>query len=122
MGPLIIWSHLLDCRLTMATRENIACTCTSRSLGMAIPRLLADGETNRGHVKQVKLGVQVVTRPGPEQFVNFSCRSVHFVRMKLQFSSIPYSPIGHGDRSVRLVEFDQKVIELFRPWTRLLTA
>ena len=51
---------------------------------------------------------------GPEQFVNFSFRSVHFVRMKLQFSSISYSPtIGHGDRSVRLVEFDQKVHELF---------
>ena len=45
--------------------------------------------------------------PWSEQFVNFSFRSVHFVRMKLQFSSIPYSPtIGHGDRSVRLVEFD----------------
>ena len=48
--------------------------------------------------------------------VNFSFRSVNFVRMKLQFSSIPYSPtIGHGDRSARLVEFDQKVVELFRP-------
>ena len=55
--------------------------------------------------------------PGPEQLVYFSFRSVHFVRMKLQFSSIPYSPTkGHGDRSVRLVEFDQKVIQLFRPW------
>ena len=58
--------------------------------------------------------------PGPEQFVHFSFRSVHFVRMKLHFSSIPYSPtIGHGDRSVRLVEFDQKVIELFRPCSAL---
>ena len=39
-----------------------------------------------------------------------------FVRMKLHFSSIPYSPtIEHGDRSVHLVEFDQKVHELFRP-------
>ena len=55
--------------------------------------------------------------PGSEQFVNFSFLSVNFVRMKLQFSSISYYPtIGHGDRSVRLVEFDQKVIELFRPW------
>ena len=54
--------------------------------------------------------------PGPEQCVNFSFRSVHFVCMKLQFNSIPYSPtIGHSDRSVRLVEFDQKVIEPFRP-------
>ena len=44
---------------------------------------------------------------GPEQFVNFSFRSVYFVRMKLQLSSISYYPtIGHGDRSVRLVEFD----------------
>ena len=35
--------------------------------------------------------------------------------MMLQFSSIPYSPtIGHDDRSVRLLEFDQKVHELFR--------
>ena len=51
--------------------------------------------------------------------VNFSFCSVHFVRMKLQFSSIPYSlTIGHGDHSVRLVEFDQKVIEPFRPWYR----
>ena len=40
--------------------------------------------------------------------------------MKLQFSSIPYSPtIGHGNHSVRLVEFDQKVTELFRPWSAL---
>ena len=54
--------------------------------------------------------------PGPEQFVNFSFRSVHFARMKLQLGSIPYSPtIGHGDRSIHLIEFDQKVIELFRP-------
>ena len=37
--------------------------------------------------------------------------------MKLQFSPIPYSQtIGHGDRSVRLVGFDQKVHELFRSW------
>ena len=58
----------------------------------------------------------VCCESGPEQFVNFSFRSVHFVRMKLQFSSIPYSPTtGHGDRSVRLVEFDRKVHELFRP-------
>ena len=54
--------------------------------------------------------------PGAEQFVNFSFRSVHFVGMKLQFSSIPYSPtIGHGDCSVRSVEFDEKFHELFRP-------
>ena len=33
-----------------------------------------------------------MTTPGPEQFVNFSFRSVRFVRMKLQFSSMPYSP------------------------------
>ena len=53
-------------------------------------------------------------QPGPEQFVNFSFRSVHFLRMKLQFSSIPYSPtIEHGDCSVRLVEFDQKVHEFW---------
>ena len=39
--------------------------------------------------------------------------------MKLQFSSIPYPPtIGYGDRSVRIVELDQKVIELFRPCRR----
>ena len=55
--------------------------------------------------------------PGPEQFVNFSFRSVHFVRMKLQFSSIPHSlTTGHDDRSVCLVELDKKVHELFRPW------
>ena len=54
---------------------------------------------------------------GLEQLVNFSFRSVYFVRMKPQFSSIPYSTTtGHGDRSVRLVEFDQKVNELFRLW------
>ena len=53
---------------------------------------------------------------GPEQFVNFSFRSVHFVRMNLQFSSIPYSPtIGHGDRSVRLVGVNEKVHELLGP-------
>ena len=63
-------------------------------------------------------GGEVKYMAGPEQSVNFSFRSVHFVRMKLQFSSIPYFPtIGHGDRSVRLVEFDQKVHELFRPWS-----
>ena len=54
---------------------------------------------------------------GPEQFVSFSFRSVHFFRMKLQFSSIPYSPtIENGDRLVRLAGFGQKVHELFRPW------
>ena len=59
------------------------------------------------------------SRTGSEQFVNFSFRSVNFVRMELQFSSIPYSPTtGHGDRSVRFVGFDQKVHELFRPWFR----
>ena len=64
-----------------------------------------------------------VTVPGPERFVNFSFRSVHFVRMKLQFSSITYSPaIEHRDRSVRLVEFDQKVHELFRPCTVPVTT
>ena len=47
--------------------------------------------------------------------VNFSFHSVRFVQMKVQFSSIPYSPtIEHGDRSVRLVGFDQKVHELFQ--------
>ena len=56
--------------------------------------------------------------PGPEQCVNSQLPfSNYFVRMKLQFSSIPYSlSKGHDDRSVRLVELDQKDHELFRPW------
>ena len=63
------------------------------------------------------------SEPGPEHSLTsgFSFHSVHFVGMKLELSSIPYSlTIGHGDRSVRLVEFDQKVHEMLRPCSERL--
>ena len=56
----------------------------------------------------------VISASWPEQFVNFSFRSVYFVRMKLQFCTIPYSPtIGHGNRSVRLLWISDPVRPCF---------